>query len=92
VPTVPLKVGVTVMVATRAVVPVFVAVKEGTFPEPLTAKPIAELEFVQVNVAPVGVLTKLVAATLLPLTTSKFAGTLTVETVGVGVGVGVISS
>lgn len=75
------------MVATMAVVPAFVAVKAGTFPEPLAAKPMAGLEFVQLNVAPVGVLTKFVAATKIPLTTSKFAGTETIGTIGVGVGV-----
>lgn len=35
-----------------------VAVKAGMFPEPLAAKPIAVLEFVHVNVAPVGELVK----------------------------------
>ena len=85
-PEVPFKVGVTVIVATIAVVPAFVAVNEETFPEPPATKPIAVLEFVQAKVAPVGVLTKFVAATAIPLTTSKFAGTVTVGTVGVGIG------
>ncbi len=75
------------MVATMAVVPAFVAVNAGTFPDPLAAKPMAVLEFVQVKAAPVGVLVKFVAVTEIPLTTSKFAGTATVDTTGVGVGV-----
>jgi hypothetical protein len=77
------------MVAIIAVVPAFVAVKEGTFPEPLATKPIAVLEFVQANVAPVGVLTKLVAVTVLPLVTAMFAGIVTVVAIVV---VGVLLS
>ena len=72
-PVQPLKVGVTVMVA----VPELVAVKLGTFPLPLAAKPIAVLEFVQVNVVPEGVPTKLVAEIRTPEHTEKFAGTAT---------------
>jgi hypothetical protein len=71
-------------VATIAVVPILVAVNEGISPEPLAAKPIDVLEFVQVKVAPVGVLAKFVAATEIPLTTEIFVGTVTVGTVGVG--------
>jgi len=40
-------VAITVIVADIGVVPVFVAVKEGTSPEPLAARPMAGLEFVQ---------------------------------------------
>lgn len=47
----PNSVGVTVMVATRGVKPVFVAEKL-MFPAPLAAKPMAGLEFVQLNRAP----------------------------------------
>ena len=75
------------MVAIIAVVPVFVAVKAGIFPEPLATKPIAELEFVQAKLAPAGVLAKFVIATLLPLVIAMFAGTATVAMIGVGVGV-----
>jgi hypothetical protein len=39
VPTQPLAVGVTVMVATTGVVPGLVAVKDGMFPDPLAASP-----------------------------------------------------
>ena len=41
-------VGVTVIVAVIGEVPVLVAVKEGTFPVPLAAKPIVVLLLVQV--------------------------------------------
>ena len=40
VPTHPFAVGVTVIVATTGAVPPFVAVKDGIFPVPLTARPI----------------------------------------------------
>jgi hypothetical protein len=70
------------MVATIAVVPTFVAVNEGTLPEPLAARPIAVLEFVQVKAAPVGVLTKFVVVTALPLVMAMFAGTVTVAIIG----------
>ena len=46
----PLNLGVTVMVATTADVPVFVAVKAAIFPEPLAASPIDGVLFVQLNV------------------------------------------
>ena len=57
--------------------PELVAVKLGTFPLPLTAKPMAVLLFVQVKVAPAGVPAKLVAETSAPEHTEKFAGTAT---------------
>jgi hypothetical protein len=44
----------------------FIAVKEGTFPDPLAARPIAVFEFVQVNVAPVGELLKVEGGTVAP--------------------------
>ena len=44
--------GVTVMVATRGVVPVLMAVKEAMSPLPDAASPIAGLEFVQLYVVP----------------------------------------
>ena len=53
--------GVTVIVAAIAALVELTAVKAGTFPVPLAAKPIAVLEFVQVYVAPEGVLEKLLA-------------------------------
>ncbi len=48
VPTQPLAEGVTVTVATMAVVPALMAVKEGIFPVPLAANPIAGVSFTQV--------------------------------------------
>jgi hypothetical protein len=45
-------VGVTVIVAVIGDVVAFVAVNEGILPEPLAARPIAVLLFVQVNVVP----------------------------------------
>jgi hypothetical protein len=52
VPVQPFAVGVITMVAVIGVAPVFVAVKEGIFPDPLAARPMAVLLFVQVNVVP----------------------------------------
>ena len=62
----PGKVGVTVMVAIKAVLPGFVTVKEGIFPVPLAARPIAGLSFIQLNVAP-AVPVKLTAFVVVPL-------------------------
>ena len=77
VPTQPLIDGVTVMEAEMGAAPALTAVKLGTFPLPLAAKPIAVLVFVHVKVAPAGVPTKLVAETRAPEHTEKFAGTAT---------------
>ena len=52
VPVQPFAVGVTVIVATTAVVPLFVAVNEAILPLPLPANPIEGLLFVQLNVVP----------------------------------------
>ena len=54
-----------------------VAVKEGTFPLPFAARPIAVLLLVQVNVVPGVVLVKFVAGIIAPLHTTIFAGTTT---------------
>jgi hypothetical protein len=72
------------MVAIIAVAPVFVAVNDGIFPVPLAPKPIAVLEFVQVNEPPAGELAKFVVATEPLLSTVLFAGTVTVGVPGVG--------
>ncbi len=48
----PFAVGVTVIVALIGEVVTLVVVDEGVFPEPLAARPIAVLLFVQVNVVP----------------------------------------
>ena len=55
--------GVTVIIPIKGVVPLFVPVNAGVFPVPVEASPIALLEFVQFNVAPEGVVEKLLAAT-----------------------------
>ncbi len=66
------------MVPVIAVVPVFVAVKEGTLPLPEAPSPIAVLLLVQLKVAPEGILVKFVAGTVAPLQTVIFDGTITV--------------
>ena len=77
VPVHPLAVGVTVIVAVIEDEPVFVAVKLPISPEPFASRPIAVLLFVQANVAPEVVLEKEVAATVAPLQTVIFEGTVT---------------
>jgi len=52
VPVHPFAVGVTVIVALIGKIVAFVVVNEGTLPEPLAARPMAVLLFVQVNVVP----------------------------------------
>ena len=82
-------VGVTVMVAIIALAPVFAAVNDGTFPDPLAARPIAVFEFVQANEPPTGELAKAVAAKRSPFVFVIFAGTVTVGRTIIGViGVG----
>lgn len=71
-------VGVTVITAVIGVVPVLIAVKEGTLVVPFAASPIAGLELVQAYVAPAGVLVNVTAATVAPLQVTTFAGTVTV--------------
>ena len=56
----------------------FIAVKKGTFPNPLAARPIAVFEFVQVNVAPVGELLNDVSGTVAPGQTTELEGTLAI--------------
>lgn len=73
------------MVATMSVVPVLTAVKTGTFPVPLAARPMAGLEFAQVNVEPGTELMNVVAVVFEPLQTVWLAGW-----VGTGVGLTVI--
>ena len=73
--------GVTVIVETFGVEPAFVAVKTGVFPAPLAPRPITVFEFVQVKVAPAGVLANAEAATLPPLQIIIFV-------IGVTIGVG----
>ena len=55
-----------------------VAINPGTLPLPLVPKPIAELLFVQVYVAPTGVLLKVVAETAVKSHTFWLDGTTTV--------------
>ena len=52
------------------------AVKEGTLPDPLAARPIAVFEFVQVNVAPAGELLKVEAGTVASGQYIELEGTL----------------
>src|SRR4051812_23935064 len=66
--------GVTVMVPEIALEPLLVAVNAGTLPVPLAARPIAVLEFVQVYVAPAGVLLSVLAGTASPSQYVPFAG------------------
>jgi hypothetical protein len=70
--------GVTVIVALIADVVALVAVKEGTFPDPPAARPIAVFEFVQVNVAPAGELLNDVSGTVAPGQTTELEGTLAI--------------
>ncbi len=72
---------VTDIVAVIKALVLLIAVNEGIFPLPVDANPIEASELVQANVAPAGVLVKLVAATEALLQTVMFAGT---ATVGVG--------
>ena len=66
VPVHPFAAGVTVMVEVIGEVVAFVAVNEGTLPEPLAARPIAVLLFVQVNVVPLTGPDKVVAGVSTP--------------------------
>jgi len=70
-------VGVTVTVATAGNEVLFIPVKEGVFPVPLAARPIAVLEFVHAKVVPGVVLVKLEAGIVTPLQTVMIAGTTT---------------
>ena len=63
VPVQPFNTGVTVILAVTAEAPVFVPVKAGMFPVPAAASPIPGSVLVQLNVAPAGVLVKLMAGT-----------------------------
>jgi hypothetical protein len=58
--------GVTVMVAVIVEVVAFVAVNEGTSPEPLTPRPIAVLLFAHVNVVPLTGPDKFVTGAITP--------------------------
>ena len=61
VPGQPLKIGFTVMVVVMEVVPVFVAVKAGIFPEPEAGIPLAVLLLIQSKVVPATGLDKAIA-------------------------------
>jgi hypothetical protein len=73
----PLAEGVTVIVATTAPVPEFVAVNEGISPVPLAARPIAVFEFAQVKVVPVMEPVNAVPGIVAPLHAEISAGTVT---------------
>lgn len=69
VPVQPAATGVTVMVAVTGVLPVFLTVKAGIFPQPLAAKPIDVLLFVQLNAVPKTVLLNATGLDCAPLHT-----------------------
>lgn len=77
----PLAVGVTVIVAEIGDVVALVAVKAGTFPDPLAARPIAVLLFVHVKPVPLTGPVSVVAGAATPLQKTWLG---TVVTVGVG--------
>jgi hypothetical protein len=62
-------VGVTVIVPVMGEAVVLVPTNDGTFPAPPAARPIAVFEFVQLNVAPAGVLAKALAGIVAPAQT-----------------------
>jgi len=66
VPVHPFAVGVTVIVALIGKIVAFVVVNEGTLPEPLAARPMAVLLFVQVNVVPLTGPDKFVTSAVTP--------------------------
>lgn len=80
VPAHPDNVGVTVIVPVIGLEVALVAVNEGTVVDPLAASPIAVLEFVQANEAPVGELVKLCAAMEAPAHTLILEGAVMVGT------------
>jgi hypothetical protein len=79
VPVHPLAEGVMVMDAVIGAELALVAVNDGMFPDPLAARPMAVLLFVQVNVVPLTGPDKEVAVTLAPLQCVWFGTVVTVE-------------
>ena len=73
----PLSIGVRVRIAVIGVEPVLIAVKDGMFPVPLAASPMAVLELDQLKVAPAGVLVNNTGGTVAPVHTVVLAGRLT---------------
>ena len=73
----PAIVGVTVIVEVMGELVALVAVNVGKPPVPLATRPIAVLEFVQVYVAPAGVLAKVFAGTAVPEQYVRFGSGLT---------------
>lgn len=69
--------GVTVITADTGLLPVLIAVKAGTLPEPLAAKPIEVVLFVQAKVVPPVPEVKFEAGMLVPLQTVVLTGTVT---------------
>src|ERR1041385_1712259 len=74
----PPSVGVMVIVPVIALPVAFVAVKDGVLVLPLAARPIEVFEFVQVNVAPAGLLANVFAATVAPAQTVTLDSATTV--------------
>jgi hypothetical protein len=81
VPVQPFAEGVTVIVATAGVLPLFIPLKAGISPVPEAASPMLVLLLVQLKVVPLTAPEKLTAVVLLPLHTVWSAGSFTV---GVG--------
>lgn len=71
-------VAVTVIVVVIGAVVLLIAEKPGTLLIPLAANPIKGFELVQLILAPVGVLLKIVSGTLDALQKVRFSGTITV--------------
>ena len=59
-------IGVIVMIPVIGVLPVLVAVNEGTFPVPDAGNPIAGFEFVQLKLTPAGEPAKMLAGKIVP--------------------------
>ena len=70
----PLAAGVTVIVAVMTVLLLFTAIKDGIFPFPLAAKPMAVLLFVQLNEVVATELVKLIGLVVTPLHTDWLTG------------------
>jgi hypothetical protein len=68
----PANVGVIVTVDTIVAAVAFIAVKPGVLTVPLAINPIVVFEFVQLKVAPAGVLTKVFAGTKAPAQNTRF--------------------
>jgi hypothetical protein len=78
VPTHPANVGVIVIVDVTGLAVAFIAVNSGMLIVPLAARPIDAFEFVHVNVAPAGLLTKVFAGTDSPAQKVRLGSAVTI--------------